>query len=78
MFVLPPYTSHILQPLNVVVFQLFKHFHVKAVNNATYIGCSDFNKLEFLAAINEIRQHTFKKHLILSSFQQYGIIPYNP
>jgi hypothetical protein len=78
MFVLPPHTSHILQPLDVVVFQPFKHFHAKAVDDATRIGCGDFNKLEFLAAINGIRQHTFKKHSLLSSFQQYGIIPYNP
>jgi DDE superfamily endonuclease len=50
MFVLPPYTSHILQPLDVVVFQPFKHFHIKAVDNATRTGYGDFNKLEFLAA----------------------------
>jgi hypothetical protein len=68
MFVLPPYTSYILQPLNIIVFQLFKHFHAKAVDDATCIGCSDFNKLEFLVAIDEIRQYTFKKHSILSSF----------
>jgi hypothetical protein len=61
-----------------MIFQSFKHFHVKAVNNATYIGCSDFNKLEFLVVINRIRQYTFKKHSLLSSFQQCGIVPYNP
>jgi DDE superfamily endonuclease len=68
MFILPPHTSHILQPLNVVVFQPFKHFYIKAVNDATHTDCGDFNKLEFLAAIDGIRQHTFKKHSILSSF----------
>jgi hypothetical protein len=55
MFVLPLYISHILQPLDVVVFQSFKHFYAKAVDNATHTDCSDFNKLEFLAAINGIR-----------------------
>jgi DDE superfamily endonuclease/Tc5 transposase DNA-binding domain len=78
MFVLPPHTSHILQPLDVVLFQPLKHFHAKAVDNATRTGCSDFNKLEFLAAIHGIRQQTFKKNSILSSFRECGIVPYNP
>jgi DDE superfamily endonuclease len=77
-FCLPLYTSHILQPLNVVLFQLYKHFHAKAVDQATRTGCSNFNKLEFLAAINGIRQDTFKRHSILSAFRECGIIPYNP
>jgi hypothetical protein len=78
MFVLPLYTSYILQPLDIVVFQPFKYFHTKAVDDATRTDCGDFNKLEFLAAIDRIRQYMFKKHLILSSFRQCGIIPYNP
>jgi DDE superfamily endonuclease len=77
-FALPPHTSHILQPLNVVLFQPFKHFHAKAIDYATRTGCSDFNKLEFLAAIDSIRQQTFKKNSILSSFRECSLIPYNP
>jgi hypothetical protein len=54
MFYLPLYTSHILQPLNVMLFQSFKHFHGKAINYATYIGYDDFDKIEFLTAISSI------------------------
>jgi hypothetical protein len=68
LFYLPPHTSHILQPLDVVLFQPFKHYHGKVVNYTTCTGCSDFNKLEFLAVISSIRQQTFKKNSILSSF----------
>jgi DDE superfamily endonuclease len=78
MFCLPPHTSHILQPLNVMLFQPFKHYHEKAVNYASRTGCGDFNKLKFLAAINSIRQQTFKKHSILSSFRQCGLILFHP
>jgi hypothetical protein len=46
---------HILQPLNVVLFQPYKHFHVKTVDQATRTGCINFDKLEFLAAINGIQ-----------------------
>jgi hypothetical protein len=77
MFCLPPHTSHILQPLNVVLFQLFKHFHDKAVDYATRTGCGDFTKLEFLAAIDSIRQQTFKKSSILSSFQECSLVSFN-
>jgi DDE superfamily endonuclease len=77
-FALPPHTSHILQPLNVVLFQPFKHFHAKAVDNVTRTGCSHFDKLEFLATITSIRKETFKRNSILSAFRECGLVPYNP
>ena len=78
MFCLPPHTSHILQPLDVVLFQQYKHFHGKAIDYASRTGCGDFNKLEFLAAIDSIRQQTFKRNSILSSFRECGLVPYRP
>jgi hypothetical protein len=78
MFCLPPHTSHILQPLDVVLFQPYKHYHTKAIDYASHIGYGDFNKLEFLAAIGSIRQQTFKRNSILSSFQECGLVPYRP
>jgi len=78
MFCLPPHTSHILQPLDVVLFQPYKHYHAKAIDYASRTGCGDFNKLEFLAAIGSIRQQTFKKHSILSSFRECGLVPFQP
>ena len=73
-FCLPPHTSHILQPLDVVLFQPFKHYHAKAVDYAYRTGCGDFNKLEFLAAIGSIRQQTFKRNSILSSLRECGLV----
>jgi DDE superfamily endonuclease len=60
MFCLPPHTSHILQPLDFVLFQLFKRYYGKAVDYASRTGCGDFNKLEFLTVIGSIQQQTFK------------------
>ena len=74
-FCLPPHTT---QPLDVVVFQPYKHFHAEAIDAATRTGCSDFNKLEFLTALSSIREQTFKKTTVLSAFRQTGLIPFNP
>ena len=77
-FFLPPHTTHILQPLDVVVFQLYKHYHAEAIDAGTRTGCSDFNKLESLAALTSIREQAFKETTVLSTFQQTGLIPFNP
>ena len=77
-FCLPPHTTHLLQPLDVVVFQPLKHFHAEAIDQATRSGCSDFNKIEFLSAITSIRSQAFKPTTIISSFRKTGLLPYCP
>ncbi|RPA97084.1 hypothetical protein L873DRAFT_1632258, partial [Choiromyces venosus 120613-1] len=78
-FCLPPHTSYLLQPLDVVVFQPYKHYHAEAVEAPTCTGCGeDFNKEEFLNQIHSIRQLTFKVSTVQSAFQATGLIPYNP
>ena len=34
-FCLPPHTTHLLQPLDVVLFQPYKHYHAEAIDAAT-------------------------------------------
>jgi hypothetical protein len=77
-FFLIPHTSHILQPLDVAVFNVFKHWHSEAIADATQSGCGKFTKIEFLHALSEIRRRTFKKSTILAGFQLTGIVPWNP
>jgi len=72
---LPPHTSHFLQPLDVGPFQPYKHWHAEAVDAATRTGCTSFNKVEFLAAIDSIRYHTFKRHTILKGWRETGLYP---
>jgi hypothetical protein len=48
---LPSHTSHFLQPLDVVLFQPYKHYHKEAVLQATQTGCTNFTIMEFLAKI---------------------------
>jgi len=75
---LPAHTTHILQPLDVVVFQPLKYYHSRAVAEATRTGCTHFNKLEFLAAITSIRAQTFKASTIKSAFKKTGLYPFDP
>jgi len=77
-FCLPPHTTHLIQPLDVVVFQPLKHYHSEAIDYATRTGCSDFNKIEFLSALRSIRLQAFKESTILSAFRKTGLIPWNP
>ena len=72
---LPPHTSHFLQPLDVGCFQPYKHWHAQAVDYATRTGCTAFNKVEFLAAIESIRAYTFKSRTIQKGWRDSGLYP---
>jgi hypothetical protein len=77
-FGLPPYTTHILQPLDVVIFQPLKHYHSKAVDILIREGCFHITKTEFLGFIQSIREQAFKSTTILSAFRKTGIYPFKP
>ena len=77
-FGLPPNLTHLLQPLDVVVFQPLKHYHAKALDLLVREGLVNITKIEFLSCIEEVRRQAFKKSTILSSFKKTGIWPFNP
>ena len=76
-FTFPPHTTHISQPLDVTVFQQYKHYHTKAINIAVHDGHIQITKVEFLATISNIRFKTFKKSTIYSAFTKTHLIPFN-
>ena len=75
---LPPHATHLLQPLDVVCFQPLKHYHRQALDQSLRLGVYDFNRLDFIAAFNDMRAKAFKRSTILSAFAETGLIPYNP
>jgi len=77
-FCFPPHTTHFLQPLDVVVFQPYKHWHSVAVNEALRTGCTNFNQVEFLAELQTIRDSTFEASTIKASWRESGLIPWDP
>jgi len=45
---------------------------------AVRTGCTNFNTIELLHALHQIRTATFKSSSILSGWVKTGLIPYNP
>jgi len=78
LFSFPPHMTHLMQPLDVVIFQPYKHYHSEAVDRAARTGCTSFNKLEFLAALPGIRKQALKPTSIKHSFAGTGLWPVNP
>lgn len=77
-FFFTPHSTHLLQPLNLVVFQPYKHCYSKALDEGARTGCTNFNKVEFLAEIYTAQTQTFKMNTILSAWRDVSIITFNP
>ena len=78
LFTLPPHTTHFLQPLDGLPFQVYKHYHGQAVTEAARDGYDTFERQEFLEKLPSIQQKTFTGKSIQSSFKSCGLYPFNP
>src|SRR4051812_21267602 len=77
-FSFPPHTTHLLQPLDGVPFQSYKNFHRKVVNQQSRLGALEFDKIDFLTKLKDIRTKTFTQRIIRSGWSGRGIHPLNP
>ena len=75
---LPPHATHLMQPLDVVAFQPFKHHHRKAIDRALRLGIYEFNRIEFIAAFQRMRADTFTSSTVKTSWREAGLIPFDP
>jgi DDE superfamily endonuclease len=73
----PGHLTHVLQPLDVGVFQPYKHWHKKAVQHAMRNLDIDYNVASFLHDLGDIREATFKKGTIIGAFKKSGSWPIN-
>ena len=78
LFRLPPHSTHLTQPLDVGVFQPFKHYYMDAIDKAVWLDDKKFGKLEFLAPFQSFRNQTFKPTIIRYVFMSTGLVPFNP
>lgn len=75
---LPPHSTHFLQPLDVVIFQQWKHWHMEAIDDAVRHGVGEFDRQTFLANLQKIREATFKEGNKKSAFRKCGFWPFRP
>ncbi len=66
-----------MQPLDVVVFQPFKHWYSKAVNQAYCTSAFKINKMEFLYLIPDVQKCIFKIVTIKAAFTETGLYPFD-
>jgi hypothetical protein len=73
--IFPPHSTHILQPLDVGVFQALKNAHQKALQRLLQQGDLHVSRLDFLKAFQDVFNEGFTAHNIMSGFEKTGIFP---
>ena len=78
LFKLSTYFTHIIQSLNVEVFQAFKHHYDEVINKTMRRETLKFDKEDFLQAFKSFRSLVFKHETIGSAWRKIDIHPFNP
>jgi hypothetical protein len=73
----PAHLTHIMQPLDVGVFQVYKHWHNKAIERAMENLEFEYTISSFFHDLEDIRQRTFSPSTIRSAFKKAGMWPAN-
>ncbi|KJK85877.1 hypothetical protein H633G_10271 [Metarhizium anisopliae BRIP 53284] len=76
--ILPPHSTHLMQPLDVGVFQPLKAAHQKALRRSLAEGNLTFSRIDFLAAFQQVYEAGFTRHNIMSGFEETGLWPASP
>jgi len=72
-----PHLTHCMQPLDVGIFQPYKHWHDVAIKEALASLDTEYGLRSFLRDLNWVREPTFKKSTIRSAFRKSGMWPPN-
>ena len=76
-YAFPSHLTHVLQPLDVGVFQPYKHWHKEAVHIAIRNLNLEYNICSFMRDLPGIRAKTFKPQTITHAFANSGVWPVN-
>jgi hypothetical protein len=77
LYAFPSHLTHILQPLDVGIFQPYKHWHKEAVHTAVRNLDLEYTLHSFMRDLPKIREQTFKESTIKHAFTKAGIWPIN-
>ncbi len=75
---MPSYSSHLLQPLDVVCFSLLKRAYGDEISALARYSTKHVTKEAFLPAFIRAYNKAFSKDSICSSFRAAGLVPHNP
>src|SRR5580692_15904 len=73
----PAHLTQCMQPLDVGIFQVYKHWHTKAIQSALETLDFDYTVSSFLRDLSEIRFKTFTKQIVKGAFAKSGMWPVN-
>ncbi|RFU25356.1 hypothetical protein B7463_g10984, partial [Scytalidium lignicola] len=74
-FPFPSHLTHCMQPLDVGVFQPYKHWHNKAIQSVTESLDFEYTLKSFFNDLYGIREKTFTKFTIQHAFRKAGMWP---
>jgi len=77
-FLLPAHTTHLTQPLDVGVFQSFKHNFKQCICEEVFLGATEILKTNFFSFFQKFSNKTFTPKLCKAAFRKTGLIPFNP
>lgn len=77
-FQLPPYSTHLLQLLDIGVFQSFKYWHQIDIQNTIQYDNCEYARINFLNAYCSIRYATFRPRIVKSAWKKAGLEPFCP
>lgn len=75
---LPPHATHLLQPLDLVMFRKFKKAYSDKVDDYAARGLTGVDKEICVKILGEIRPFVFTRDNILSAFRAAGLSPLDP
>lgn len=73
---MPLHSIYLIQPLNLEVFQSFKHYHTNAIGKAAWLGDEKFGKLEFLSVLKSFCNQTFKQSIIRHALRSSKLVSF--
>ena len=76
-YLLIPHFTHCMQPLNVGIFQPYKHWHDVVIQDALFEFNTKYMVPRFLDDLSKIQNNTFKKGTIRHAFKKSGMWPPN-
>jgi hypothetical protein len=73
--IFPPHSTHLLQPLDLAVFQPMKTAHQRSIRDNLSLGEVRYSRADSLAAFSEIYSKGFTAHNLISGFEKSGLFP---